>query len=65
MIVAQQLNLCKLAFWLCVRSNNEYIAVSQPSFSLTIEESKFLLFFLFFTLVFLLFRENDYSVSCI
>ncbi len=46
MIVAQQLHLCKLAFWLCIRKNNEYIAVSQPSFSLIIEESKFLLFFL-------------------
>lgn len=40
MIITQQLNQCKLAFWLCVRRDKEYIAVSQPSFSLIIEEKK-------------------------
>lgn len=47
-IITKQLNQCQLAFWLCVLRNQEYVAVSQPSFSLIIEESKFCYFFFFF-----------------
>ncbi len=63
-IETKQLNACRLVFWLCVYRNEEYLAVSQPSFSSIIEESKFYYsFFSLFTLVFLFFRKNDCSVS--
>ncbi len=39
-IEAKQLHLCRLAFWLCFFDNNQYIPISEPSFSCIIQESK-------------------------
>ena len=40
MIECEQLNKCKLAFWLCVKENENYIPISDESLSDTITESK-------------------------
>jgi hypothetical protein len=48
MIVAKQLTRCKLSFWLCIRRNEEFIRVSQPIYSVMIEESKFCYFIFLF-----------------
>ncbi|UJR37546.1 hypothetical protein I4U23_030247 [Adineta vaga] len=40
LIEIEQLNLCKLCFWFCVRKNGQYVSISQPSLSVIIEEKK-------------------------
>ena len=40
MIARDQLDKCKLAFWLCVKENESYLSVSPESLSETITESK-------------------------
>jgi len=64
-IISKQLHLCRLAFSLCIRRGDQYVTVSDSSYSSIIEESKFcyLFFALFFILIFLFSRENDYSIS--
>lgn len=39
-IEAKQLHVCRLAFWLCILDNNQYIPISQRSFTSIIRESK-------------------------
>jgi hypothetical protein len=41
MILSQQLHLCRLAFSLCIRRGDQYITISDTSYSSIIEESKF------------------------
>ena len=50
MILSQDLHQCRLVFTLCVRRGNQYITVSDPAYSSTIEESKFC-----YSIVFVLF----------
>jgi len=40
MIELEQLEKCKLAFWLCIKENENYKAVSKESYSCIITESK-------------------------
>lgn len=40
MIKLEQLNKCKLAFWLCFKRDENYIRISRESLSHTITESK-------------------------
>lgn len=40
LIITKQLNQCKLAFWLCFRKGDEYIPITDLSFSSVIEEKK-------------------------
>jgi hypothetical protein len=40
MIKREQLDKCKLAFWLCVKENGNYVPISGESLSQTIAESK-------------------------
>ncbi len=40
MIELEQLDKCKLAFWLCVKENENYIPVSNESFSCIITDGK-------------------------
>ena len=62
-IEAKQLDLCRLAFWLCICENGRYIPISSTSYSCIIRESKFHKFCnSFFTLLFLLYRKNYQSI---
>ena len=45
MIEDKQLYKCKLAFWLCVKQDDEFVAVSPESLSSTITESEFQILF--------------------
>ncbi len=40
MIELEQLDKCKLAFWLCIKENENYIRISPESFSSIITESQ-------------------------
>lgn len=40
LIITKQLNQCKLAFFLCIRQGDEYIPITDLSFSSVIEEKK-------------------------
>lgn len=40
-IEAKQLDLCRLAFWLCICENECYIPISSASYSCIIRESRF------------------------
>ncbi|CAF1190340.1 unnamed protein product [Adineta ricciae] len=40
LIEVEHLHLCKLCFWFCIQENGRYVPISQPSYSITIEEKK-------------------------
>jgi len=41
LIETRQLRQCKLAFWFCIRKRNDYIQISNISYSSIIHESEY------------------------
>jgi hypothetical protein len=46
LIKREQLDKCKLAFWICKKENETYIPISRQSLSRTITESNIHMWFL-------------------